>query len=138
MPVQFKIQATIHKDIKTVWKAYHEPKHIVNWNFASSDWHTPYASSEFKVGGKFNYRMEAKDGSFGFDFTGVFDIIEPHHKIKYHMEDEREVSIEFSTREDKTSVKVIVDAETENSVAMQKRGWQSILNHFKTYVEGLN
>ena len=98
MPVQFEIQEIIHKDIKTVWEVYHEPKHIVHWNFASPDWHTPYATSEFKVGGRINYRMEAKDGSLGFDFIGVFDIIEPHHKIKYHMEDLREVSIEFFIR----------------------------------------
>jgi len=135
MVKQFTIQAEIQKDIFTVWHTYHQPKHIVNWNYASDDWHTPRAESEFKVGGRFNYRMEAKDGSNGFDFTGTFDVIDEPNQIKYHLDDQREVVILFKKHKEYTHVEVIIDAEEENSVALQKRGWQAILNNFKVYVE---
>lgn len=137
MANQFTIQALIHKDILDVWHTYHLPEHIKNWNNATSDWHTPHAKSDFQVGGRFNYRMEAKDGSSGFDFTGIFDVIEEPNVIKYHLDDQRVVLILFEKKENNTFVQVTIDAEDENSIALQKRGWQAILDNFKAYVEKL-
>lgn len=132
---QFTISTTVKKDTNTCFHTYHTPEHIKNWNFASDDWKCPSATSSFKEGGRFNYRMEAKDGSVGFDFTGTFDrIIEPSF-IQYHMDDNRKVFIHFTDQENQTYIEVIIDAEEENSVALQKRGWQAILNQFKRYVE---
>lgn len=135
MPKQFIISAQIQKDVKTVWETYNQPKHIMKWNAASFDWHSPAARSDFREGGQFNYRMEAKDGSEGFDFTGTFDIIDTFELIKYHMDDQREVVIKFTAKGEETHVEVVVDAEETFPIEFQKRGWQSILNNFKRYVE---
>jgi uncharacterized protein YndB with AHSA1/START domain len=134
---QFLITAKIDKDIETVWHTYHLPLHIQNWNFASEDWHCPNATSEFKEDGRFNYRMESKDKSYGFDFSGTFKIINQFKMIKYQLDDQREVVIEFENHDYYTEVKVLIDAEEENSIALQKRGWQAIINRFKYYVESL-
>jgi uncharacterized protein YndB with AHSA1/START domain len=137
MSNKIKVSSNINKDILTVWNTYHQPKHIEKWNYASDTWHTPKAESDFKVGGRFTYRMEAKDGSSGFDFTGQFDLIDSPYRIKYHLEDQREVDIKFKENGEFTYVEVVFDAENENSVELQKRGWQSIVNNFKKYVESL-
>jgi uncharacterized protein YndB with AHSA1/START domain len=137
MAKQFKIEAHIQKDILTVWHTYHLPEHIMKWNHASDDWHTPDATSDFKIGGRFKYRMEAKDQSFGFDFTGTFLVIEEPYHITYQLDDQRYVTLTFREIDQDTFVEVIIDAEEENSLALQKKGWQSILNHFKFYVESL-
>lgn len=132
---QFTISTTVNKDIHTCFHTYHTPEHIKNWNFASDDWKCPSATSSFHEGGRFNYRMEAKDGSVGFDFTGMFTkIVEPTY-IKYRLDDEREVTLVFTDQGPQTFIECIIDAEEENSVALQKRGWQAILNQFKRYVE---
>jgi uncharacterized protein YndB with AHSA1/START domain len=135
MSKKFKISSHIKKDISTVWHTYHLPEHIIHWNHASDDWHTTTATSDFQVGGHFNYRMEAKDGSFGFDFSGVFEIIDEPNLIKYRLDDQREVKIAFHDHKDHTYVEIEIEAEDENSIALQKRGWQAIVNNFKTYVE---
>jgi uncharacterized protein YndB with AHSA1/START domain len=129
------IEALISADVKKVWDYWTIPKHITKWNFASDDWHCPNAENDLRVGDKFKSRMEAKDGSFGFDFEGVYDEVVDHKKIAYTMPDSRQVATNFENLADKTKVTTIFDAENENSVEMQRDGWQSILNNFKKYVE---
>lgn len=129
------IQATVLADRNKAWSLYTEPAHITQWNFASEDWCCPAASTDLVVGGKFSWRMEAKDGSFGFDFEGVFTEIIPLQKLKYVFMDQREAEISFSDLPEGTLVKIIFDAENENSLELQQSGWQSILNNFKLHSE---
>lgn len=129
------IDTIVKSSIENVWNAYTEPQHIVNWNFASSDWHCPKAENDMKIGGKYSARMEAKDGSFGFDFVAVYDEIIPQQKITYTMEDGRKVTTVFENLNDKTKVTTTFEAENQNPIDMQKAGWQAILNNFKHYTE---
>jgi len=129
------IETTISADTKKVWDYYSAPEHITKWNFASDDWHCPSAENDLRTGGKFKSRMEAKDGSFGFDFEGVYDEVVAHKKIAYTMPDGRKVITNFESDGGRTKVTTTFDAENENSVEMQKSGWQSILDNFKKYVE---
>jgi len=133
--VKILVQATISEGIDKVWDYYTNPEHITNWNFASDDWHCPHASNEMSVGGKYSARMEAKDGSFGFDFEAVYDEVEPNKQFSYTMTDGRKVKVTFYELNHMTTVKINFDAETENSIEMQKTGWQAILDNFKEYVE---
>lgn len=132
---QITIVTEIDAPVDHVWKLWNEPAHIVRWNHASDDWHTTEAENDLTVGGAFRSRMEAKDGSFGFDFGGVYETIEPHQLIQYRMEDGRQVRIEFVPNGERTSVTEVFDAETENPVDMQQAGWQAILDNFKRYAE---
>lgn len=132
---QITIVTDIDAPVDHVWKLWNEPAHIVRWNHASDDWHTTEAENDLTVGGAFRSRMEAKDGSFGFDFGGVYETIEPHQLIQYRMEDGRQVRIEFVPNGERTSVTEVLDAETENPVDMQQAGWQAILDNFKRYAE---
>lgn len=129
------IQNTIHAPIEKVWKYWTSPEHITKWNNASDDWHTPHAENDLRVGGKFLSRMEAKDGSFGFDFEGVYDEVVIHEKIAYSMSDGRTVETTFIKEGDQTKIISTFDAENENSIDMQRDGWQAILDNFKKYVE---
>jgi uncharacterized protein YndB with AHSA1/START domain len=129
------IQATVLVDRKKAWTNYTEPKHITQWNFASEDWCCPAASNDLVVGGKFSWRMEAKDGSFGFDFAGEFTEIVLLEKLKYVFMDQREAEISLSDLPEGTLVKIVFDAENENSLELQQSGWQSILNNFKSHTE---
>ena len=129
--VETKVQASVEK----VWKYWTEPTHITNWNSASDDWHTPYAENDLRVGGKFLSRMEAKDGSFGFDFGGIYDDVILHEVIAYTLGDGRKVKITFKGKENETEVMVTFDVETENPIELQQQGWQAILDHFKKYTE---
>jgi uncharacterized protein YndB with AHSA1/START domain len=129
------IEAIINAPVAKVWENWTEPKHITQWNNASDDWHTPHAENDLRVGGKFLSRMEAKDGSFGFDFEGVYSEVIPFEKIKYGLEDGREVETFFAGNNSATTITTIFDAENENPVEMQKGGWQAILNNFKKYTE---
>lgn len=138
MTKPIKIQNEIKASLDNVWKAYTQPQHIVNWNFASDDWHCPQAEVELKPGGTYKARMEAKDGSFGFDFTAKFDSIEPQEKIVYHLEDGRKVETLFEKKEESIRITTHFEPENENPVQMQQEGWQAILNNFKNYVEGLH
>lgn len=133
--MKITIQATIAADKKKVWEYYINPKHIVNWNFASDDWCCPSAENDLKVGGKYKARMEAKDKSFGFDFEATYDEIVEGEKFTYTMPDNREVNVTLADVDGKTQLTIIFDAENENPAEMQKAGWQSILNNFKSYVE---
>jgi uncharacterized protein YndB with AHSA1/START domain len=129
------IETTINAPIEKVWNNWIEPEHIIKWNTASEDWHTPTAQNDFKVGGKSKYRMEAKDGSMGFDFEAVYTQIIYHKKIASTLSDERTVEVNFEPT--LTGVKVIqtFEAENQNPVEMQQMGWQAILNNFKKHVE---
>lgn len=129
------IRATILANVQKVWDYYTMPEHIVNWNFAIDSWHCPSATNNLSVGGKFTSRMEAKDGSFGFDFEGIYEEVIQHKKLSYAMADGRKASIEFIPGPDKTEIIIHFDAEQENPVDMQRDGWQAILNNFKQYVE---
>lgn len=131
------IESTIAADTKNVWDAYTSPSHITKWNFADDSWHCPRATNDLRVGGKYTARMEAKDGSFGFDFEAVYDEIVEGKKIVYTMPDGRQVITTFTQSDGKTEVVTTFDAENENPVDMQKMGWQSILNNFAKYVESL-
>ena len=129
------ISAQIRASAEQVWNCYTQPKHITQWNFASPEWHCPSASNELEVGGRLITRMEARDGSFGFDFGGIYHEIIWGRKLVYTMDDERKVGIDFSEREGLVEVSLCFDAETQNPIELQRQGWQSILNNFKTYTE---
>ena len=129
------ISAHINAPLDTVWKLYTEPEHITHWNNASSDWHTPRAENNLSIGGTFNYRMEARDGSVGFDFGGTYTHIQQYHRISYVMADGRNVTIIFERTEQYTQVTITFDAEHTNPLEMQRDGWQAILDNFKTYAE---
>jgi uncharacterized protein YndB with AHSA1/START domain len=129
------VEAIVNTPISKVWENWTKPKHITQWNNASDDWHTPHAENDLRVGGKFLSRMEAKDGSFGFDFEGVYSEVIPFEKIKYGLEDGREVETIFAKNGEITKVTTTFDAENENPIEMQKGGWQAILDNFKKYTE---
>lgn len=133
--IKVEIEAVINADVKKVWEYWTEPKHITNWNFASDDWWCPRAENDLRNGGKFVSRMEARDGSFGFDFGGTYEEVIPLKKISYVMDDNRRVETTFEDMGGKTKVKTIFDAETQHPVEMQKEGWQAILNNFRKYIE---
>ncbi|EMY71312.1 SRPBCC family protein [Leptospira vanthielii] len=132
---QIIIQSTISADTKKVWDYYTNPIHIIHWNFASDDWQCPWAKNDLRVGGKYSARMEAKDGSFGFEFEAIYDSIIDQKSFTYTMEDGRKASVDLEPSGNKTQVTVSFDAEKENPVEMQRGGWQAILDNFKKYVE---
>jgi uncharacterized protein YndB with AHSA1/START domain len=129
------VENTINAPAEKVWQYWTKPEHITQWNNASDDWHTPYAENDFRVGGSFKARMEAKDGSAGFDFGGVNDVITPNEYIEYTIGDGRKVKINFTPDGNKTKVVESFEAESTNSVEMQQGGWQAILDNFKKYTE---
>jgi uncharacterized protein YndB with AHSA1/START domain len=133
------MKITIETEVKAspavVWNAWVTPEDITSWNFAIDEWYCPTAEINLEVGGKFNYRMEAKDGSMGFDFEGEFTEITPQKAIHYKLGDDREVEIEFIETENGVKVVETFDAEDENSAEQQKQGWLSILSNFKKHVE---
>lgn len=131
------IEAFIKADIAKVWKSFTESQHITQWNAANDDWHCPAAVNDLQVGGKFIYTMASKDGSMSFDFEGVYDKITPQQLIIYTLGDGRKVKIMFEDAGDATIVTETFDPESENSVELQRAGWQAILNHFKNYTESL-
>ena len=133
--IQITIDAHVNAPIEKVWDYYTKPEHITKWNFASDDWECPSASNDLIAGGKYIARMQAKDGSFGFDFEAIYDDIINNEKIAYTMTDGRQATVSFHNLGDKTGVTVTFDAETENPIEMQRDGWQSILNNFKKYAE---
>ena len=129
------IEASIGKDSKKVWEYYTSPEHITKWNFADPSWQCPSAENDMRVGGKYKARMEAKDGSFGFDFEAIYDEVTIGKSFSYTMPDNRNVSVKFNEVGSSTEIEIIFDAESENPVEMQRDGWQSILNNFKKYAE---
>lgn len=131
-----RIDITILAPVQKVWDLFNDPQHITKWNFAHESWHCPKAENDLRVGGKLQTRMEAKDGSSGFDLVGIYDEIAPLEKIKYHLEDGRNVEIIFNKIDaNTTKVVEIFDPEKQNSREMQRDGWYAILNNFHKYVE---
>ena len=127
------VKTTVETTEEKVWSLWTDAKHIIHWNNASNDWHTTKAENDLRPGGKFLYRMEAKDGSMGFDFSGLYSIVEPFKTIKYTLDDGRKVEISFSENAGITDIVESFEAEDMNSIEMQSAGWQSILDNFKKY-----
>jgi uncharacterized protein YndB with AHSA1/START domain len=136
MPSQkITVQALIAADLKKTWDYYTNPEHITQWNFADPSWCCPKAENDLQVGGKYNVRMEAKDGSFGFDFEGIYTEMLLEEKYTLVLADNRVVNVSFNPTGAQTEVIIIFDAETQNSLELQKGGWQAILDNFKHYTE---
>ena len=129
------VQTVIKAPVKKVWRLWSEPNHIINWCSASDDWHTPRAENDLRADGKFLTRMEAGDGSSGFDFTGKYNRVELYKQINYVIDDGRKVQILFDENNNETTVRESFEAEIINSVEAQKKGWQAIMDSFKKYVE---
>jgi uncharacterized protein YndB with AHSA1/START domain len=129
------IETTVNAPIEKVWRYWTASEHIKQWNNASDDWHTPKASNDLREGGTFAFRMEAKDGSAGFDFGGTYTKVVEHTHIDYTMDDGRKVSITFEEQNEHTYITEKFDPESENSPEMQRQGWQAILDNFKKHVE---
>ena len=129
------IQTVVKSDTNTVWRAWNNPEDIKQWNAASEDWHTTRSAVDFREGGSFSSRMEAKDGSEGFDFAGIYTRIVPHELIEYRLGDGRNVEVQFSQTVDGVLAKVTFEAESENEPEFQRQGWQAILDSFARHVE---
>lgn len=129
------IRATVLADKQKAWDYYTQAGHITKWNFANDDWQCPSASNDMQIGGKYFARMEAKDGSYGFDFEATYNEIVNYEKFVYTMTDGRQVSVNFESLGHQTIVTLTFDAETENSLEMQRNGWQAILDNYKRYIE---
>lgn len=133
--MEIAIETIVDAPIERVWEAWVTPADITQWNFASVDWCCPNATIDLVAGGKFNYRMEAKDDSMGFDFEGTFTTIESRTAIEYKLADDRVVRVSFTHTESGVRVVETFDAEDENSTEQQRQGWQCILDNFKKHVE---
>lgn len=134
-PTRITVSALVNKPIADVWNSWTEPAHIMRWNAASDDWHCPKAENDLRTGGKFSSTMAARDGSFSFDFEGVYDDVQLHKRIAYTMADGRTSEIIFTQVNGGTLVTESFDAETQNPVEMQRSGWQAILDRFKAHAE---
>lgn len=135
--VNITVETIVNAAVDTVWNAWTSPEHIIKWNNASEDWHTLRVENDLRTGGKFLSRMEAKDGSFGFDFSGVYDEVKTNELIAYTLGDDRKVSISFVRDGNTTKITETFEAESTNPIEMQKGGWQAILDNFKKYAESL-
>lgn len=129
------VESKINAPKERVWKLWTTPKDIIKWNNASDDWQTPRAENDLRTGGSFNYRMEAKDGSSGFDFSGIYKKVKPNELIEYEIGDGRKVRIDFKRIDDETKIVETFEAEDVNSIELQRAGWQAILDNFKKYAE---
>lgn len=129
------VKTSVNAPVEKVWDFFTQPEHITKWNQASEDWHCPKSESDLKVGGKFNHTMAAKDGSFSFDFEGVYTDVIPNEKLAYDIIDNRKVEVNFSANNNETQIVETFEAEEENSIEMQQQGWQAILENFKQYTE---
>ena len=129
------VETTVNAPVEKVWEYWTKPEHVSKWNQASTDWHCPNGTNDLRKGGKFSFRMEAKDGSFGFDFSGTYNDVQRNKYIEYTMDDDRKVLVYFGSRGNTTYIKETFEAESTNPIEMQKTGWQAILDSFKKYVE---
>ncbi|HKG05841.1 MAG TPA: SRPBCC family protein [Pedobacter sp.] len=129
------VDTTVNSPAAGLWELWGNPEHITQWSNASEDWHTPYAENDLRTGGKFKSTMAAKDGSFSFDFEGVYTNVEEHRLIEYEMGDGRNVKVSFVPEGEATKVIETFDAEDTHSIEMQRGGWQAILDNFKKYAE---
>jgi len=132
---KISVTANVKADKNKVWDYYVNPEYITKWNFADPSWHCPSASNDMRPGGKYTARMEARDGSFGFDFEAIYDEISEGEKFTYTLGDGRVVNVNFKNENDYTEVTVRFDPEMQNPVDMQRDGWQAILNNFKKFTE---
>jgi uncharacterized protein YndB with AHSA1/START domain len=129
------VETVVKSGLDDVWNAWNNPADIKEWNAAADDWHTTSSTVDLREGGQFTARMEAKDGSAGFDFEGTYTRIVPNRIIQYRMSDGREVEVEFTERAGGVHVRETFDAETENTPELQRQGWQAILDNFGRHVE---
>src|SRR6187399_1334757 len=136
-PTKITVETLVNADPQKTWRIWTEPQHIMQWTNASDDWHAPKAENDLRTGGRFSTRMEAKDGSFGFDFGGIYDNVKKNELIEYTMGDGRQVQVTFSPAGDQTKIVETFDAEATNPVEMQRGGWQAILDNFKKYTESI-
>lgn len=134
-PTSITVEAFVEAPLATVWTYWNTPQHIMQWNAASDDWHTPFAENDLRVGGRSKARMEAKDGSFGFDFEWTYTSVIPHEQLAYTLDDDRKVTVLFQQQDGGVLVTETFDAENIHPVEMQRQGWQAILNNFKRYTE---
>src|SRR5690554_2385818 len=132
---KIQVETKVNVPVEKVWACFTEPRHIVMWNHASDDWHTTSAENDSRAGGRFNFRMEAKDGSFGFNFSGVNTKVEPYRILEYTLDDTRKVKVTFDSVNEVTHVVQVFETESTHSIEMQRSGWQAILNNFKKYAE---
>ena len=133
--MKITVEKLVNAGLNKVWDTWNNPEDIKRWNNAGDDWHTTRSTVDLREGGKFLSRMEARDGSSGFDFEGTYTRIVPHKAIKYRMADDREVMVEFEQRGDGVLVRETFDTENENPPELQRDGWQSILDNFGKHVE---
>ena len=133
--MEITVETVVKADLNTVWSAWNDPEDIKQWNTASDDWHTTRSTVDLREGGSFSSRMEAKDGSMGFDFAATYTRVVPQELIEFEMGDGRKVKVEFSETGDGTLVRETFDAETENEPEMQRQGWQAILDNFARHAE---
>lgn len=134
---QLKAEVIVNKDATIAWNAYTRPEHITQWNFATDDWQCPSAENDLRVGGKYKARMEAKDGSFGFDFEAVYDEVRTNDYMAYTLGDGRKCSVKFLPEANSTKVEVLFEAESQNPAEFQQKGWQMILDNYKRHVDAL-
>lgn len=134
--MKITVETLVKAGLDAVWAAWNNPEDIKQWNAASDDWHTTQSTVDLREGGKFSARMEARDGSFGFDFEGTYTRVVPRKLIEYRMDDERTCKVEFVEEAGGVLVRETFDAETENAPEMQRQGWQAILDNFARHVEG--
>ena len=132
---KIRIHTKVNAPLAYVWKCWTSPSDIVQWNAASEDWHTPRATNDLRVGGKFKYRMEVRDGSMGFDFEGTYTAIESEKRIEYALDDDRKVWVLFREADDGILVEESFEAEDTHTAELQRTGWQAILDRFKKHVE---
>jgi len=135
MTTRITVSTIINEPVEKVWNSWTNPEHITKWNFADPTWQCPSAENDLKVGGKYSARMEAKDGSFGFEFWAIYDKVDVHKELSYKMGDGRQATSVFENNGNTTIVTTIFDAENENPIELQQGGWQMILNNFKNYTE---
>ena len=131
------VETIVNAPVQKAWKTFTEPDHITKWSFASDDWHTPWSKNDLRPGGQFSSRMEAKDGSMGFEFGGTYDAVTENEYIEYTMGDGRKVKVIFTPEGNGTRITESFDAEETNPVEMQRGGWQAILDNHKKYTEAL-
>jgi uncharacterized protein YndB with AHSA1/START domain len=136
-PTRITVEAIVNAPVQKVWKLWNNPDDIIKWNTPDPSWHTPSSENDLSVGGKFKNRMEAKDGSFGFDFEGVYDSVVLNKEISYTMGDGRQATTLFTEQDGNTHLTTTFDPETENDPEFQKQGWQAILNNFVKYAESI-